>query len=134
MARVTRRGGSITASVWDNENSRTPIALFWRVALELDPTAENESGLAGGREGNLSALFLEAGLASVEATTLTATVTFAGFDAWWETFMHGVGPAGSYLESLAAEQREALRVRCAEALPDGSFELAAVAWAARGLA
>ena len=44
MARVTRPGGVIAASVWDFGAGRGPVSLFWRAVLELDP-ATDESDL-----------------------------------------------------------------------------------------
>ena len=134
MARVTRPGGIVAASVWDHESGRTPLGLFWRKARELDPSAMDESRAAGGREGSLEALFAEAGLSRVESTTLTATVHFEGFDAWWQTFMLGVGTAGGYLTSLPVDAQGQLRERCAAELPDGPFDLEAFARATRGRA
>src|SRR5437868_8755338 len=65
MARVTRPGGVVAASVWDHAGGRTPISVFWRAALELDPTARDESHLAGARSGDLTKLFDAAGLENV---------------------------------------------------------------------
>ncbi len=55
------------------------------------------------------------------------------FDAWWEPFTRGVGPAGAYLASLDADRRAALRDGAGEGA-DGTVLVTAVAWAARGLA
>jgi SAM-dependent methyltransferase len=57
MARVTRTGGVVAACVWDHGGSRGPLNLFWRAARELDPDVEDESKLAGTREGHLARLF-----------------------------------------------------------------------------
>ena len=62
MARVTRPGGVVAACVWDHAGHRSPLAVFWRAARELDPGARDESELAGAREGHLVGLFAEAGL------------------------------------------------------------------------
>jgi hypothetical protein len=112
---------------------RTPIAVFWQSARELDPDARDESGLAGGREGHLGEVFADAGLASVEETSHEASVRFASFDEWWEPFTFGVGPAGGYARSLDADELSALRDRCRDLLPEAPFTLTAFAWAARGL-
>ena len=62
MGRVTRPGGVVAACVWDHAGGRGPLSGFWRAVLELDPRADDESGLAGVREGHLAQLFAEAGL------------------------------------------------------------------------
>ena len=65
MARVTRPGGVVAACVWDHAGERSPLASFWQAARELDPEVQDESSLAGAREGHLGELFSEAGLVSV---------------------------------------------------------------------
>src|SRR5437660_764187 len=130
MGRVTRPGGVVAACVWDHAGGRGPLSAFWRAVRELDPGADDESNLAGVREGHLAELFAQAGLGAAEATTLTVRVRQDGFESWWETFTLGVGPAGAYLTSLPADRRDELRERCRRELPEGPFEVSATAWAA----
>lgn len=133
MARVTRAGGTVTACVWDHAGGRSPVSVFWRAALDLDPDARDESGLAGARDGHLAELFVAAGLLDVEFTVLTVRSRFAGFEDWWEPMTLGVGPAGGYVRSLDARRRDALRDRCAELLPrNGPVDVTASAWTVRG--
>jgi len=132
MARVTRPGGVVAACVWDFGNGRAPLSLFWRAALELDPAATDESRLAGARAGHLVELLSVAGLGDVEEAELSVRREFASFDVWWEPYTRGVGPAGGYVAGLGPERQAELRDRCRALLPDGPFELDAVAWAARG--
>lgn len=134
MARVTRRGGVVAASVWDHGQGRGPHGPFWTAALELDPEAVDQSRLAGARPGHLVELFEAAGIGDVTGSELHASRDFAGFDDWWGPFTEGVGQAVAYLAGLDPERREALRARCRALLPTGSFTLTAVAWAARGTA
>ena len=71
------------------------------------------------------------GLGRADATTLTVRVRQPGFAAWWEPFTFGVGPAGTYLASLPADRREAVRELCRRQLPAaGPFEISATVWAA----
>ena len=70
MSRVTRPGGAVCACVWDHAGGRGPLAAFWSAVREIDPAADDESGLAGVREGDLASLFAEAGLGGAEVTTL----------------------------------------------------------------
>ena len=130
MGRVTRPGGVVAACVWDHAGGRGPLSAFWQAVRELDPGADDESNLAGVREGHLAQLFAQAGLDAVQVTTLTVRVRQAGFEAWWETFTLGVGPAGAYLASLPVAGRDELRERCRRQLPEGPFEVSATAWAA----
>ncbi|MGI5241097.1 class I SAM-dependent methyltransferase [Dactylosporangium sp. CA-139066] len=127
MARVTRPGGVVAACVWDHAGGTGPLSAFWRAALELDPAAPDESGLAGAREGHLAELFTAAGLRHIESTTLTVRVAVGDFETWWEPFTLGVGPAGDYVRTLGPERVAALRDRCAQLLPE-PIEVAASAW------
>jgi SAM-dependent methyltransferase len=134
MARVTRRGGVVAACVWDHASGQGPLSAFWDAARELDPGVDDESQLAGAREGHLAELFEAAGLREIEETALSASLEHASFDEWWEPFTHGVGPSGAYVAGLGAERQAELREHCRSLLPGAPFVIAARAWAARGLA
>ncbi len=134
MARVTRPNGVVAACVWDHGGGQGPLSLFWREARKLDPDIDDESRLPGVREGHLAELFEAAGLREVEAAVLPVSLEHATFDAWWEPFTTGVGPAGSYLASLSAERQVELREACRAMIPTTPFSVTARAWAARGLA
>jgi SAM-dependent methyltransferase len=133
MVRVVRPGGAVAACVWDHAGGQGPLSLFWDAARELDPEVEDESQLAGAREGDLPRLFHVAGLREIEETALTVSIEYASFDDWWEPFTLGVGPAGSYTAALNTRRQAQLRERCREALPAAPFVLRAQAWAARGI-
>lgn len=130
MARVTRPGGTVAASVWDQAGGQGPLAVFWRTALELDPAARDESQRAGTREGHLSELFEAAGLRNVTPTALTVRVRYTTFEEWWQPFTLGVGPAGAHVVNLDPARREKLRERCRTLLPAPPFEISALAWTA----
>jgi SAM-dependent methyltransferase len=132
MGRVTREGGTVAACVWDHGGDRGPLTTFWRAARDLDPSAPDESGLAGVGEGQLAGLFAQAGLTVTDATALTVRVRHATFGEWWQPFTLGVGPAGMYVASLTAERRGLLRERCRELLGDGPVDVSATAWAVTG--
>jgi len=134
MARVTRRDGVVAACVWDHGGGQGPLSLFWQAARALDPEVDDESQLAGAREGHLAELFEAAGLHQIEATALSASLEHPSFEEWWEPFTRGVGPAGSYVASLDAERQAELREKCRTLLPIAPFVLTARAWATRGLA
>ena len=134
MKRVTTAGGSVAVSVWDHAGDRTPLAVFWQAARELDPDVNDESGLAGAHEGHLATLLAAAGLTSIEERTLSASARFTSFDDWWEPFTFGIGPAGAYLQTLDGRGRAELSSRCERLLPTAAFTVDAVAWAARGVA
>ncbi len=140
MNRVTAPGGTIAAYVWDYADRMELIRHFWDAAGELDPAA------AGLHEGvrfplchpdELLALFRDAGLHAPETTAIDIPTVFPDFDAYWEPFLGGQGPAPAYAMSLPdgarARLRDHLRARLPTA-PDGSIALTARAWAVRAAA
>jgi SAM-dependent methyltransferase len=134
MARVTRKGGVVAACVWDHAGGRGPLSVFWKAARELDPDVDDESQLAGTRDGHLGQLFRAAGLEEIDESAITIRVLHPSFAEWWEPYTLGVGPAGGFVAALDADRRAQLRERCRELLPAAPFSLPARAWSARGLA
>ena len=134
MARVTRRDGVVAACVWDHGGQHGPLKDFWAAAREIDPNVDDESRLAGVREGHLAALSADAGLRDIVERTLSVSLEHPTFESWWEPFTGGVGPAGSFVASLDPERRTELRELCRSRLPPAPFTLTALAWAVRGLA
>ena len=133
MARVVRPDGVVAACVWDHAGGNGPLSVFWNAARDFDPTVEDESALAGTREGHLNELLAAAGLRGIEEGSLSVDVEHPTFEEWWEPFLLGVGPAGAYVVGLSEEEQAALREQCLGALPNAPFVLTARAWAARGL-
>jgi SAM-dependent methyltransferase len=132
MARVTRPGATVAATVWDFGGGTSPLSIFWRAARDVDPAAPGEAHLTGTAAGQLDGLFRQVGLSDVESTLLTISVDFATFEQWWEPFLLGVGPAGAYLAGQSAERQAAIREACRRLLPSAPFTVVAGAWTARG--
>jgi ubiquinone/menaquinone biosynthesis C-methylase UbiE len=132
MARVVRRGGVVAACVWDQASRMGPLSLFWDAARELDPDVEDESRLAGTREGHLAELLEAAGLRELQSTSLAVQFEHATFEEWWEPFTLGVGPAGGYVSQLDSPRRARLRDACRARLPMGGIVIPGRAWAALG--
>ncbi len=139
MSRVTVDGGVIGAYVWDYADRMELMRWFWQAATELDPAAAE---LDEGRrfddftpEG-LTFRFASAGLVDAEAGNIEVPTRFADFDDYWSPFLGGQGVAPAYAMSLDEAARDRLRERLRELLPtepDGSIDLVARAWAARGV-
>lgn len=132
MARVTRPGGKIAACVWDYGGDTGAVSAFWKVARLLNPSVDDESGLAGVRDGQLAELFGAAGLHEIHAAKLTVQADFGSFEEWWEPFTLGVGPAGAYVAGLGSPERAALKTACRASLSPGPFTISAGAWTASG--
>ena len=129
MSRVTRPGGLVGATVWDHSGDDTgPLSLFWRAVQSLQPGHPGEKLGAGAQDGGLPRLFEEAGLGDVQDTVLTVRAAIASFEDWWEPMTFGIGPAGQHVARLGDDERERLRARCEELLPDAPFEMASRAW------
>jgi SAM-dependent methyltransferase len=131
MGRVTRRGGTIAACVWDHAGGRGPLSVYWRAVRRLHPGADDESTRPGAASGQLAELCRAAGLTVVADTYLAVGVEHATFEEWWEPYTLGVGPAGGFSSGLDPEQRAELREACRELLPPAPFVLTAGAWAVR---
>jgi SAM-dependent methyltransferase len=134
MRRVTRPGGVVAAGVWDYAGGRGPASVLWQAAGELSRPVPDESDLPGVREGHLVTLFAEAGVGDLRPGTLTVAVRYPSFEHWWQPLTLGVGPAGTYVASLDAPRRAALRQRCQTLLPAGPVEIRASAWTVAGQA
>jgi SAM-dependent methyltransferase len=138
MARVTGRGGTIAAYVWDYAGRMDLMRIFWDAAVALDPgAAKMDEGIRFPlcRPEALTELFAGAGLNGVAVTAIDVPTRFASFEDYWRPFLGGQGPAPAYAMSLEETARARLRDRIRRRLPiepDGSISLTARAWAARG--
>jgi SAM-dependent methyltransferase len=75
---------------------------------------------------------LLAPLGEVDSAELDVTARYGDFDEFWQAMDRGVGPAGQWVASLDAEQRERAHAELFRQLgsPQGPFELNARAFAA----
>ncbi|KAA9104989.1 class I SAM-dependent methyltransferase [Microbacterium rhizomatis] len=134
MARVTRPGGIVAACVWDHAGGTSPLSRFWDVLSATDPSAPSEAALPGTRRGQLGEYLAAAGLTAIAETVLTVRVMHPTFEDWWEPYLRGAGPVGSYIESLDDAGRERLERTLRAEMPAAPFEVTGSAWAARGVA
>jgi SAM-dependent methyltransferase len=138
MARVTEPSGAVAVYVSDYAGEMQLIRHFWDAAAALDPAAaELDEGRRFPicRPAALERLFTEAGMEDVAVRAIDVPTLFRDFDDYWSPFLGGQGPAPGYAMSLNQERRAALRECIRADLPtagDGSIQLIARAWAARG--
>jgi SAM-dependent methyltransferase len=138
MKRVTKPKGTIAAAVWDYGEGMEMLRVFWDEAVALMPAsaAKDERNMPLCRRGDLARLWREQGLQDVVEEGLTIETRFGSFDDFWTPFLEKQGPAGAYVASLSAADREALRQRLRRRLlgegPDKAIVLRARAWAVRG--
>ena len=137
MARVTRKGGTIAAYVWDYAGKMELMRFFWDAAVELDSDAAKlDEGVRFPlcRPEALEKLFASARLGAIEVKAIDIPTSFADFDDYWQPFLGGQGPAPAYAMSLDETARARLRDHIRARLPaeaNGSISLIARAWAAR---
>jgi SAM-dependent methyltransferase len=139
MRRVTRRGGTVAAAVWDYGAGMQMLRAFWDEAVALNPAsaAKDERQMKFCRPGELGAFWRARGFEQVAEEGLSIETRFAGFDDYWEPFLQKQGPAGAYVATLPLTERNLLRERLRRRLlgegPDRPIVLTARAWAVRGV-
>ena len=139
MKRVARTGCTIGCYVWDYPSGGVEfLDAFWTAATALDPGAselDEKRRFPFCTIDGLIDLANNAGLGSLDATSIVIPTTFKDFDDFWQPFTLGAGPAPGYCSGLAPEARQRLKDALFEALPrhdDGSIHLEARAWAVKG--
>ena len=136
MARVTRRGGTVAAAVWDYAGEMTLLRCFWDAAVAVDPSAaeRHEGNMPYCTASDLGVLWSSAGVADVAVAPVTVSAGYDGFDDLWQPLELGVAPSGAYAASLPVERRTALKEELRRRLEvgDGPFRLTARAWLATG--
>jgi len=138
MRRVTRPGGTVAACVWDYGGGMQMLRFFWDAATALDPAAaaRHEERMRLCRQGELEALWRGAGLADIREEGIRIDLRFESFADYWQPFLGGVGPAGTFVASLPPDQQQALEAKLrTEAWgdrPEQERALPARAWAVVG--
>lgn len=138
LCRVTKPGGKLSAAVWDYGARMRMLRMFWDAVVLLDPQAEklDEKHMPLCRAGELSALWRQGGLANVREQSIDIRMRFDSFAAYWEPFLLGQGPAGSYVRRLDRDKLQALRDEIKRRLSlsgeNTPFVLPARVWSVRG--
>jgi len=137
MRDACRPGGLVAAAVWDYAEGMEFLRIFWDTAGELDPattTLDEGQRFRICRPEPLREAFAAAGLRGVVVEPVEISTPFESFEDFWEPFVHGPGPAPTYVSTLEEGARRRLEERLREILsrrePAG---LRARAWAARGV-
>jgi ubiquinone/menaquinone biosynthesis C-methylase UbiE len=125
MRRVVRAGGTVAVCMWDLHQMELLAAIDrTRDALGVERkagkyrTSEEMRELAGD---------------DAEIELLEVEALYSDFEDYWSSLAGGAGPAGAWAASLDDEGRVAARAELYRQLgePEGPFELAGRAWAAR---
>lgn len=120
MRRVTRQGGVVSFYVWDYPSGGIGfIDAYWKAAAAVDPAAkdldESDRFPYCTRDG-LSEICISGGLSDPDIETFEVDAEFPDFDAFWQPFTLGAGPAPGHCMSLSEEKRREIRVRLADEL------------------
>jgi SAM-dependent methyltransferase len=134
MRRVVRPGGVVAACSW-NFPKMGLLDTFWESAREVTPGVDSET-LDFDTLEEFAQLGRAAGLEEVEAVPQVVSSRYESLDELWETFQHGVGPAGEHLASVPQDIADAIRDAYRRRLgdPSAGFKLEAEAWSLRGRA
>ena len=141
MRRVTKSGGAVATTMWDDSRANELQNCLWDAAIAIDPTVKRHSERRGsyGSAEALSGLLKGAGLTDIEVTDLTMPCPFSSFDELWQRYLggSGAGPSGVYVAGLTEDRREAVKQRLRQDIlrggADRPFTLQAKAWAVRGV-
>jgi len=138
LRRVTKPGGRLSAAVWDYGAGMRMLRTFWDAAVHMDSGADrfDERRMPLCRAGELSALWREGGLENIREQPIDIELRFESLADYWDPFLLGQGPAGSYVRSLDRGKVEALRSevkrRLSLSAENAPFVLPARVWAVRG--
>src|SRR5689334_503524 len=137
MCRVTRRGGRVSAAVWDYAGEMTLLRRFWDAVAAFDAAgAERDEGhtMRYCTPDELTALWENAGLERVVVSPAVVTAGYSGFEDLWQPLESGVAPSGAYVVSLEPGRRAEFKAEFRRTLGtgDGAFELSARAWIVTG--
>jgi len=120
--------------MWDLPAGGLPVEPMYRTLRSLG-VAVSMPGTEVSRRDAMQALWVQAGLQSVETRVIRLPVAYTGFDEFWESYRVPEGPAGLAIRKLSPPEIERLKVRLRAQLPiaeDGSIAYEAFANAVQG--
>lgn len=138
LRRVTKTAGKLSAAVWDYGAGMQMLRIFWDAATHIDPEVHrvDEKHMPLCRASELSNLWRQNGLKSVREQPIDIEMKFESFADYWNPFLLGQGPAGSYVRRLDRNKLEVLRNEVKHRLSlseeNKSFVLSARVWAVCG--
>jgi SAM-dependent methyltransferase len=138
LRRVAKSGAVLSAAVWDYGAGMRMLRTFWDAVVSLDAGAEglDEKRMPLCHAGELSDLWRQGGLENVSEQSIDINMRFESFADYWDPFLLGQGPAGSYVGRLDRDKLRTLRGEVKRRLSLSSesapFVLPARVWAVRG--
>ena len=136
MRRVVRPGGQIAACAWDLYGGMPHMRMLWDAASALGIVRDASLFRPLNTEGEMGAMWRQAGLIDVVEDTITTRFEFADFDDYWTPFLSGDGPHGKMVVGLSEEQRAVLEKQVRHVFlsgrPDGRRSFIGAAWICKG--
>ena len=114
------------------------LRTFWDAAVYIDPAAEkvDEKHMPLCRAGELSDLWSRGGLENVREQSIDIEMRFESFADYWDPFLLGQGPAGSYAANLDRERlhapRSEVKRRLSVSAEEAPLVIPARVWSVRG--
>ena len=132
MRRVVRPGGTVAVCMWDREGMEMLAAVARTQAAVGSGAPTTEARTMYRTREEIEGLFAD-GFSDVTTELLEVESQYSGFDEFWGALNGGAGPAGVWVLSLDADQRDRAREElCAQVgNPSGAFVLKGRAWATR---
>jgi hypothetical protein len=115
------------------------LRTFWDAAIHTDPEAEklDERHMPLCRAGEMSSLWRQSGLENVREQPIDIRMRFESLADYWDPFLLGQGPAGSYVRRRDRDRTHALRNevkrRLSLSAEDTPFVLPARVWSVLGI-
>ena len=134
MARVVRRGGSVSAYAWDILGGGFPFAALQDEMAAIASPPPWPPSVEASRMDVLQSLWQEAGLVEVATLAITVQRTFPDFDSFWAIARTGPRLAPT-IAAMTADKLDGLRERVRRRLPPddtGRIKVDARANAIRG--
>lgn len=141
MARVTRPGGVVAATVWDHYGGMPGMRMVVDTLAALSETGRQLRARycfqPMMQRGEMKAAFAAQGLSGVEETQLLLRMDYADFDDLWAPIGAGEGPIGKFIATLDKADKGSAEAAVRDAYeagrPDGPRSFANIAWAVRGI-
>ena len=134
MMRVVRPGGTVCFYVWDYPGGGMGfISTFWKAAASINENAASLDEAARFPQctpDGLTELCRAAGL-QCDVAPIQRDTRFSDFEAFWDPFTRGAGPAPGYLAKLAPKHQAELKGRLKTDLGENEIVLPARAWAVK---
>jgi SAM-dependent methyltransferase len=110
MMRVVKPGGLVATYMWDLPGGGLPVAPMYR-ALQSLGIAVSLPGTEVSQRDGMQALWVQAGLQSVETRVIRIPVAYASFDEFWESYKVPEGPAGLAIRKMSPPEVERLKMQ-----------------------